>query len=127
MPSLTTEELEKIDVPNVPGKPQFDDTWVVLDVSPMKANDTEEVDQGVTAGSYGIRMMANRIREWNIPSGLNDGKMAPITAETVGQLHIDQYKFLADKIKSVSGEFDEDQKKTLSNTSQQSIEVKTLE
>lgn len=123
MPTLQEERLERVDLPAIPGAPESDGAWVVIDTSALRAGDTSLLDNGITGGQYSLGMLSNRIKEWNFTDAA--GAVLPITYENVYKLHVDHYELLASKINNPSGELSVDEKKDSSPTSARSIQVQT--
>lgn len=126
MPQVNLKEPEQIILPSTKDLPEDQQAWVVMDVSPRRAGDLALVDRSMTDGEVGLAVIAGRIKEWNYTDA--NGKVFPITTETVGDIiGQDDFQYLATRMGSSEGGLTEDEKKDLSSTSPTNVKVNVLE
>lgn len=131
MPILNIEEqIEKVILPSTqkidkktgqPTVPEEQWGYVVMDISPLCAADTQDVDEDTKSGQIGIIALTGRIRDWNFQT--KEGQQIPINRQTVGKINAIDYGHLMSLISGEGKEITEDEKKASSATSSQRVTV----
>lgn len=122
MPQLIVTKTKRLYLPSTKDLPEEEKAWVEVKdrltggdwvASAIGKDNAERTD-------IGLSMF---IVNWNFTDA--EGKVEPITPQSVHRLELEDYNFLGKELKEatkdVASSLDEDQKKTLSSTSTPSI------
>jgi hypothetical protein len=125
----TFEKRQKLDENQQPvfdeaGRPVIEDApederaWVVMDISPARAGDTEILDAIDSDGETGLKGVFLRIREWNFTDA--SGQRLVIDYDNFKNLPLDDYQYLVRKIKAGKASLTTEEKKSSEPTSAES-------
>lgn len=103
-------ELVKFALPSTKDRPEADQAWVEMDISPLKTGDIIGFDPNGSQAESALAMLAARIKDWNYTD--TDGLKLEINIDTVKRLDIKDFGFLAEKIPEGSDGLSVDEKKT---------------
>jgi len=122
MPKLITSTIKRLELPSTKDAPEEEKAWVEVK-DRLTGGDWNAARSGKTDGERTDAGIAMFIVNWNFTDA--EGKVDPITAETVHRLELEDYNFLSEQLyaasKDVITSLQEDQKKTLSSISTPSV------
>jgi len=110
--SLPQPDIKQFFLPSTASLPEADQAWVKMDVSPLNAQDFLVMEGGESAVKIGMRVFAERIKEWNFTEA--DGTTVPIAYENILRLDQGDLKYLSSQMPSMSAnaQLNADQKKS---------------
>ncbi len=111
MPQLSKNtEVAQFFLPTTKTAPDADKAWVKLEVGAVTAGDLIGLNDDTGAIEATVKLLATRIKEWNFTEA--DGQPVPITEATVRRLDMEDFGYLASKVKTDVATLSDEQKKT---------------
>lgn len=98
-----TEEIVKIYLPSTAHAEEKDRIWVDMDISPLKASDTDKADPNASNIVFGKQMLTNRIKDWNMFTDETETVKLPPTYENINKFSMSDFGYLREQIKEGPG------------------------
>jgi hypothetical protein len=97
MPVLANKsKIERYYLPSTKSLPQEDQAFVDMEIGPLTAADIIGIDPQASEAESAIKMLVARIKGWNFTDA--EGGEVEINFETVKQLDMEDFAFLAGQI-----------------------------
>lgn len=122
MAKLGYKSTKQVELPSSKDKDESERAWVIIKEQ-LLAEDVEKILEAATGMSSNKEGIASAVVDWNFYDDNNN--KVPITPESVGQLDIEDFAFLADMVMGMFNQFGEklksSEKKVSSVTSPQPV------